>query len=392
MILIEELKQQNENLKKELEQLKIHKQNLESILNQITSAKTFKLWQRYNKVKKLLILSIKNPKKILKAIKILFTQGPKELINKIKTQEIHQQITLDFNQQYQIWYQKNYPTKEILKKQKLLSKKFKYKPKISIITPVYNTNPKWLTKCINSVLNQTYQNFELILINDGSTDYKTFNVLKSFIKKNKKITLINFKKNKGISFAIQIVVDKSKVKFIGLLDSDDELATNALYEIVYLLNKNKRADFIYSDEDKIDENGIMFDPFFKPDWSPDLLRSMMYTSHFSVYRKSLINKVGGFKDEYVGSQDYDIALKISEITKNIFHIPKILYHWRSIPTSAAYKGDVKGYPINNAKKALKDHLKRTKIKAKVEKGCGIGRWRVRYQIIDNTKVSSLSNN
>jgi len=331
-----------------------------------------------------------SPKKIIKAIKILFTQGPKGLIEKINQLKWQGYYNLSINQQYQIWLKKNYPTKKDLEKQREESKRFKYRPLISIITPVYNTEEKWLRLCLQSVLNQTYDNWEICLVNDCSTKSYVSKILKEYQNKDKRFKVKNLVKNLGISLASQEGLSMSKGKYIGLLDSDDELTPDALFEVVKLLNKYKnRVDFIYSDEDKITADGKLVEPFFKPDWSPDLLRSMMYTCHFTVYKKKSVIKAGGFNNKYNGSQDYDLALKVSEITKNIYHIPKILYHWRIIPTSAAFKSDIKGYPILNAKKALEDHLRRLKIKGEIKQGFGTGRWYIKYKLNSYPLVSII---
>jgi GT2 family glycosyltransferase len=329
-------------------------------------------------------------KKIIKALKILFTKGPKGVIEKIKEKQWQNYHNLSINQQYQIWLKKNYPTKKELERQKKEGKKFKYRPLISIITPVYNTEEKWLRLCLDSLLKQTYDNWEMCLINDASTKPHVFKILKEYQNKDKRFKIKNLLKNVGISLASHEALLISKGEYVGLLDSDDELTPNALFEVVKLINKHKnKVDFIYSDEDKITPDGKLIEPFFKPDWSPNLLRSMMYTSHLTVYKKKLVIKVGGFNNKYNGSQDYDLALKISEITRNIYHIPKILYHWRIIPTSAAFKGDIKGYPILNAKKALEDHLKRLKIKGEVKQGFGTGRWYIKYNLNKYPAVSII---
>lgn len=342
-----------------------------------------KIWNHFS------ILDLLFINKVKKAFNILLKQGPIGLFNKIKSKIISRKYYLSLNEQYQIWLKKNFLTKTILLNQIDRSKKIKHKPLISLITPIYNTNSIWIKKCVDSVIKQSYPNWELCLINDGSTSIDTLNLLSQLKNKDKRIKIKYLQENVGISLASQEGLYMAKGEFIGLLDSDDELTPDALYEIVSLINKNPNADFIYSDEDKIDEKNNLYDPFFKPDWSPNLLLSMMYTSHFTVYKLNLIKRVGGFQNKYKGSQDYDLALKISEKTNNIYHVPKILYHWRAIPTSAAFKGNIKGYPILNAKKALEDHLKRTKINASVEEGIGNGRWRIRYMLKKFPKITII---
>jgi GT2 family glycosyltransferase len=180
-------------------------------------------------------------------------------------------------------------------------------------------------------------------------------------------------------------------EFVAMLDNDDELSVNALYEYVKLLNNNQEADLIYSDEDKIDVKGNRQQPFFKPDYSPELLLSMNYVCHFSMFRRSLINDIGGFRYGYEGSQDYDLILRFVEKTKpeRVFHIPKILYHWRKTPGSAATITEAKDYAFVSAKKALSDYLERNNIDGEVVDGKFLGSYRVTRKTINNHKVSII---
>ena len=231
----------------------------------------------------------------------------------------------------------NAPSKEELEKYKEELKTFNYNPKISIITPVYNVDEKWLRLCLDSVLNQVYENWELCIADDASTKGHIKKILEEYSKKDTRIKVKYLDKNLGISGASNEALSLATGDFINLLDNDDEIPPDAFYELVRLLNKNRDLDMIYADEDKIDTKSHHYDPFFKPDWSPDLLFSFMYIGH-STYRKQLVMDVGGFRSKYDFSQDYDLALRITEKTNNIGHIEKILYHWRSLPSSAASGG------------------------------------------------------
>lgn len=291
---------------------------------------------------------------------------------------------------YTEWLLINEMTTEDLSKIREECELFKYKPLISIITPVYNVDPKWLFSCVASVLSQIYSNWELCLVDDGSTNKETISALKQIEKEDSRIKVKFEKVNKGISAATNIAVAMASGEFVVLLDNDDELTIDALFEVVKLLNKHGDADFIYSDEDKLDVNGKRCEPFFKPDWSMELFRSYSYTCHVSVFRKTLIEAIGGFRDEFSGAQDYDITLRAIEKSKNIFHIPKILYHWRKIPGSAADVIDAKGWALIAARKALEDHLVRTELDAEVIKSETVpGCFRVRYSIKGNPLVSIL---
>lgn len=351
-----ELSRINTRLHIKLENLKTTNNNLSTHVQRITSAKAFKLWQLLTKIKK-------NPSLLVKVIKVLVSEGPKGIKNKLKAKESQNNTLLSINDQYQIWFQKNYPDKKEILKQRSLQSKFFYRPLISIITPVYNPNQKWLRSCIESVIKQTYINWELCLVDDCSTEPHVKTILNEYSKKDKRIKIVFRSKNGHISKASNSALKLATGEFVALLDHDDDLAPHALFKVVEVLNKNKKLDFIYTDEDKVELNGQHIDPFFKPDWSPNLLTSFMYTGHLTIYRKELVNKVGRFRSKYNFSQDYDLALRISEITKKIYHIPEILYHWRTLPESSSAGGKPFARKSNIA--ALEDAVRRRGYQAKV---------------------------
>ena len=267
---------------------------------------------------------------------------------------------------------------------------FKYKPKISVIVPVYNVDPKWLKKCINSVLNQYYDNFEICLYDDCSTNLKTRKYLERIKREtNDKVKILFGKENKHISLASNEAIKMATGEFIALLDNDDEITSDALYEVVKALNADRMIDFIYSDEDKMEMDGSLSVPVFKPDFSIDYFLSTNYLCHFSVIRKSLGDSVGWFRKGFEGSQDYDLFIRILEKTGRIYHIPKILYHWRKIPGSTACVYSAKGYAHEASLKALNEYLDRNKIEASVEEGFWPGSFRVKRKIKGNPLVSII---
>ena len=209
-------------------------------------------------------------------------------------------------------------------------KSFKFKPKISIIVPVYNVDSKWLDKCIKSVVDQFYENWELCIHDDASTRKDTIKCLKKWAKSDFRIKISFGFVNQHISGASNSALKLATGEFMSLMDNDDEISPNALYEFISLLNKNRSIDMIYSDEDKIDMKDNRYEPFFKPDWSPEALEGCMYTAHLACYRMRIVKIISGFRSEYNGAQDYDFVLRFTEHAKKIAHIPKILYHWRAI--------------------------------------------------------------
>lgn len=292
---------------------------------------------------------------------------------------------------YKSWIQKNEPTEEELKRMGEECKNFDYKPRISMIMPVWNTDERWLQKAIESVINQVYDNWELSIADGGSTKPHVKKILREYAKKDSRIKAKFLKENKGIAGNSNEALAIATGEFVGFLDHDDELAPFALYEVVKLLNDNPELDFIYSDEDKITTKGRRRDPFFKPDWSPDMFLSQNYLCHLSVIRKALVDKVGGFREGYDGSQDYDLFLRVTELVdeKRIAHIPKILYHWRIVLGSAAEKVSAKPYAFVAAKKALKDALARRGIEGEILDGLFLSSFRVRYKIIGSPKISII---
>ena len=200
-------------------------------------------------------------------------------------------------------------------------------------------------KCIDSVLDQTYDHWELCISDDASTDPAIRKCLESYQAKDDRIKVVFRQENGHISLATNSALEMAEGEFIALLDNDDELPPFALYEVAKVLNIHPELDLIYSDEDKIDADGNRFDPHFKADWSPDTLMGNNYISHLGVYRTSIVKKFGGFRKGYEGSQDYDLVLRVTEQipADHIYHIDRVLYHWRTIPGSTASNGEAKSY-------------------------------------------------
>ncbi|MEQ3038629.1 glycosyltransferase family 2 protein [Thomasclavelia ramosa] len=308
----------------------------------------------------------------------------KKMLIKLKNRILHNSICYHYNPFDQYDYLKWLNKYESID----CSEDFKYKPLISIVMPTYNVGKEYLSDCIDSVLEQCYQNFEICIADDCSTNQETLNVLKEYEEKDKRIKVIYREKNGHISKATNTALKIAKGEYVGLLDNDDVLAKNALYEIVKALNQDKGLDMIYSDEDKLDLNGKRCEPNFKPDFSPDTLLSLNYICHFVVIRKSLIDLIGGFEIGVEGAQDYDLLLKITEKTSNIMHIPKILYHWRKIPGSTSMAISNKNYALDKGKQVLENALKRRKIDAIVHKDAVSTYYYLEY-IKKNTPLVSI---
>ncbi|CED70295.1 putative glycosyl transferase, family 2 [Aliivibrio wodanis] len=264
-------------------------------------------------------------------------------------------------------------------------------PRISIVVPVYNPEKELLIECIESVINQSYSNWELCLADDKSPKAHVREVLEEYAAKDKRIKPVFRKKNGHISAASNSALEVTTGEWIALLDHDDELHEHALYHVVKSLNDKPETELVYSDEDKIDQSGNRIDPHFKSDWNLDLLYSQNYVSHLGVYKAEIIKKIGGFRLGYEGSQDYDLLLRYSrEIDHaNIVHIPKVLYHWRMVEGSTALASGEKSYTTDAGIKALEDHFIALKKKVFVEEGAGPNMYKVNWNIINEPLVSLI---
>ena len=211
---------------------------------------------------------------------------------------------------------------------------FKLTPKVSIITPTYNTPIQQLRTTLESVGDQLYGNWELCVCDDASDD-AVWELLTAYERKDARIKLARMKGNSGTAKASNEALKLATGEFVALLDHDDVLTRDALYEFVRAINTEPAADVIYSDEDKITEDGRYHDPFFKPDWSPELLRTIPYISHLTVIRRSLIENAGGFREEFRDTPDYDLQLRTTDLARKVVHIPRVLYHWRAASTSVS---------------------------------------------------------
>jgi O-antigen biosynthesis protein len=240
-------------------------------------------------------------------------------------------------------------------------------PLISIVMPVYNPDLVYLSAAINSVRAQIYQNWELCIADDASTDALVAQTLNEHAAADSRIKLTFRERNGHIAVCSNSALQLAKGEWVSLLDQDDLLPEHALAVVAATIRDHPEAGLIYSDEDKIDQSGARCSPFFKPDWNPELLLGQNYISHLGVYRRGLLQEIGGFREGYEGSQDHDLALRCVETLQpaQIRHIPRVLYHWRMIEGSAAAIGGAKPYAQKAARRAIADHLQRKNIQGTV---------------------------
>jgi GT2 family glycosyltransferase len=288
---------------------------------------------------------------------------------------------------YQRWIEKNEPTAAELEKQR--SFQFPTKPTISIAVPTYNTPLNFLKPMVESVLDQTYSNWELCIA-DGSTKQETKDYLTRLANQDDRVKLTFLPHNYGIAGNTNQAIGLASGEYLALLDHDDTLAPFALYEVVQAINQNPAAEVIYSDEDKLTFDGkLRANPHFKPDWSPDNLLSYNYITHLLVCKMSLLKSVGFVREGYEGAQDFDLVLRLTEQAKQIVHIPKILYHWREHDNSTAKNADSKTYVTFSTQRSVADALRRRGIEGRVFGGPFFGTARVVYAIKDTPLVSII---
>lgn len=322
-----------------------------------------------------------SPYNVKKGILYLRHYGMKEFW--VKLTERFQADDVDYKE----WYENHRVLEKDLEEQK--SVHFLKEPLISIIVPIYNTPITFLRQMIDSVRQQSYAKWELCIGNASPEKQEIRQVLEEY-KSDKRIKEIAILENKGIAENTNKAMTISEGEFIGLLDHDDLLAPNALYEVVKALNENNLAEVVYTDEDKVTADlEEHFRPHFKPDFNLDLLRSNNYICHFFVASRDLIKRVGGFRPEFNGAQDYDLILRCTEQAKQIVHIPKILYHWRVHKASTADNPASKMYAFDAGKRAIEEHLVRCRTKGTVQHTKDLGFYRVKYEICGEPLVSII---
>jgi GT2 family glycosyltransferase/tetratricopeptide (TPR) repeat protein len=251
--------------------------------------------------------------------------------------------------------------------QKSLAKRLPYRPCISVIVPVFQVKPRFLIEMMESVLAQTYDNWQLCIVDDASRSYKEeiHSILSRYSKQDDRIRFGIREENGHICRTSNDCLALADGEFVALLDHDDLLTPDALYEYAAVLNDKPDLDILYSDEDKVDAWGVLSSPYYKPDWSPHSLWSRMYVCHLTVYRRELVSEVGGFRVGFEGSQDHDLLLRCSALTKRIHHIPRVLYHWRMHSDSTASTPNAKPYAGEACRKAVQEAMAARGIEAQV---------------------------
>ena len=323
-----------------------------------------------------------NPYTVQKGFRYLKHYGPREFWIRLHERFEPEEVP------YGPWYEAYVPDEAELNRQR--RQKLSCEPLISVAVPAYRTPGTFLVQMMDSLLAQTYRNWELCIANGSPEDPEMKKILREYTGKDKRIRVKNLEENLGIAGNTNAALEMAEGEFIGILDHDDLLAPNALYEIAAALDKDGSLEAVYTDEDKVTTDlGEHFQPHLKPDFNLDLLRSNNYICHFFVVKRSVLEKTGGFRPEFEGAQDYDFIFRCVEKAEKVGHIPEILYHWRTHKESTADNPASKMYAFEAGKRAIEAHLERTGVPGTVSHTPDYGFYRVTYPVQGEPLVSII---
>lgn len=295
---------------------------------------------------------------------------------------------------YAAWLRQHAPTAEAVREAEGRVQALRWCPLISVVMPVYNVDPVYLQSALNSVEQQIYTNWELCIADDASTDERVPRFLQAYASQHRRVKLVRLGENGHIAGATNAAIHLAQGEFLAFLDHDDELIPTALLEVAELLQDDPNADVVYSDHDIVGEDGRLRTPNFKPAWSPELLLAYMYFGHLKVYRTALVQRAGGLRPGFEGSADYDLALRLAEMTDRIRHIPKVLYHWRAVASSMAHTSTTKSYSFESGRRAVQEALERrgipgTAIHPEFGQRARVGMYKIRFRDAKHEPVTII---
>jgi GT2 family glycosyltransferase len=328
------------------------------------------------RIGQVLLAPYRLPEKVVKAIrKKLHPRAAKSMRSAAPTE-------------YQEWFEQHRASASDLERMQHEARAFAFQPLISVITPVFDTPVHRLEEAVESVKAQVYENWELLLIDDRSSAADLLDALPQLAARDQRITLGKLGKHAGISAASNHGLARARGEWIAFLDHDDVLEPDALFQFAKLLQTHREAEMIYSDEDKLTEDGFEA-PLFKPDWSPDFFLSYNYVGHLTAVRRDVVQKVGGFRSEFDSAQDYDLFLRVGEQTNRIYHVPRVLYHWRRSADSSAISVRQKPGQLDATRRAIEDHLKHRGERAHVAVDWRTHAFCIRRELLEARKISII---
>ncbi|MCF8055218.1 MAG: glycosyltransferase [Desulfocapsa sp.] len=389
----ERISDQAAKLKEKSDQVKTKEIHIQQLEETVTQMQQTRLWRAAEWIRQKIYYRFLDGKALLsKSVQTIKNDGFKHFYRKAKGKwKANPNVaTLGFlKSDYDLWVKNHELTEYDIQEIRSNIEAFVHKPLISIVVPVYDVDQKWLELAIESIRGQLYENWELCLCDDCSPSPHVAEVLKRYAQKDERIKVSLKSVNEGIALTSNAALAMATGEYVGLLDHDDELSIDALYENVKVINEYPDVGLIYSDEDKKDMQGHRVDPFFKPDYSPELIYSQNYICHFTVIRKTILDEIGGFSKGFDGSQDHDLILRSIEKAAKVIHIPKILYHWRKIPGSTAAVYDSKSYAWEAGRRAIEASLERKGIQGTVSFAKYQGSYRVSHDITGNPLVTII---
>ena len=323
--------------------------------------------------------------RMVRAAIVLREDGPSGLRKAVRERD--RGLVGTVQEQYDEWRARHEPSWEDLNRMRHENRLWTARPLVSIIMPTYNPHEDWLRPAIESVLGQVYENWELCIADDASSAQHVNDILEQFAAADSRIKVVRRSENGGIAAASASALELATGELIALLDHDDLLRPHALHRVVELLQTDEELDVISSDEDMLLSDGQYGKPFFKPDWSPDLLLSVNYVCHFLVMRRDLVERAGGFRPGFDGAQDHDLVLRTTELARHVGHVADVLYAWRQVPGSVALTGDAKMYAYEAGQRAVEEALSRRGLSGTVTRAEDLGRYHVRLDIVDTPPVA-----
>lgn len=378
--------------KEDLNKLQRVTQSLQNTLDSVMGSRSWRWTQKLRavgrlarQVRQLVRQQGGGANAIKRSTEVLMTQGPQALVSAIQ-RATAQSFT------YAEWINQNETPADQFEALKEILASWKHQPLVSVLMPTYNSPLNFLALAIESVQSQVYSNWQLCIADDASSDKSVQAFLKDVAAKDSRISIVLREKNGHISESSNSALSVAKGEWVALLDHDDLLHPLALYELVSALQLRPQANIVFSDEDKVDAQGVRFGPYFKCEYNPELMWAQNMISHLGCYRKSVLEQIGGFRKGFEGSQDYDLALRVIQLsqTSQIVHIPKVLYHWRAIVGSTALAPSEKPYAEIASRKALKEHLAHIGLAGTVTESPEVSSMnRVRLQLIDASPLVSI---
>lgn len=330
-----------------------------------------------------------SPEKWRRAAAVLRGEGLQGVLGRFRRREAPAQTVRDPEKEYRDWFREHRVTARVLEQQRELQAELSVRPLLSVAVPLYNTRPEFLEALLRSVLDQSYPNWELCLA-DGSTTDETGRIVQKICGDDPRVKYQRLTENLGIAGNTNAAISMATGDYICLADHDDLLEPDAFYEIAAAISKDPSIDVLYTDEDLTDESGTRFtSPRFKPDFNLDFLRSINYICHIFLVRSSIFREAGGFRKEYDGAQDWDLILRCCEKADVIYHIPRVLYHWRAHDASTAGNPESKAYAIDAGRRAVQAHFDRCKLPAELEYTDIFVLFRAKLQLRGHDRISVI---